>query len=150
MFLLVTHHNYDQTIVALILVFYSTRPWGFHDNKGEGYLGKFLVDIYHTEIGTCLKMFHSYYIRTNPMLWILWSFCALWNLCITGVCTERLNYTPVLEKNRIWNVLITLRYRTVKNLQTVNLLPWSCTGEYTVDQCIESCVDLFAWSMETF
>ena len=72
MFLLVTHHNYDQTIVALILVFDSIRPRGFHDNKGERYLGDFLVDIYHPQIGPCLRrMFHSYYIRTNPMLWIL-------------------------------------------------------------------------------
>ena len=31
-----------------------------------------------------------------------------------------------------------LQYSTVKILQTVNLLPWSCTGDYKVDQCSES------------
>ena len=47
----------------------------------------------------------------------------------------------------------TVQYSTVKMLQTVNLLPWSCSGDYTVDQCSKpllSCLDLFACSMEKF
>ena len=36
----------------------------------------------------------------------------------------------------------TLQYSTVKNFQAVNLLPWSCTGDYTVDQCSETSLTL--------
>ena len=32
----------------------------------------------------------------------------------------------------------TLQYSTVKIFQTANVLPWSCTGDYTVDQCNET------------
>ena len=35
------------------------------------------------------------------------------------------------------------QHNTVKILQTVNLLPWSCTGNYTVDQCGETTLILF-------
>ena len=31
-----------------------------------------------------------------------------------------------------------LQYSTVQILQSVNLLPWSCTGDYTVDRCSET------------
>ena len=31
-----------------------------------------------------------------------------------------------------------LQYSTVKIFQTANVLPWSCTGDYTVDQCNET------------
>ena len=44
----------------------------------------------------------------------------------------------------------TVQYSSVKMLQTVNLLPWSCSGDYTVDQCSKpllSCLDLFACSI---
>ena len=37
----------------------------------------------------------------------------------------------------------TVQHSTVKMLQTVNLLPWSCSGDYTVDQCSETTLILF-------
>ena len=37
------------------------------------------------------------------------------------------------------------QYSTVqlKSPKTVNLLPWSCTGDYTVDQCSETTFILY-------
>ena len=34
------------------------------------------------------------------------------------------------------------QYSTVKTLQPIDLLPWSCTGDYTVDQCSETTLTL--------
>ena len=44
------------------------------------------------------------------------------------------------------------QYSTVKTLQPIDLLPWSCTSDYTVDQCSETtlilCRPLFSFNGE--
>ena len=53
-------YNMKQNVFVSHVDSGSIRPRGFHENRGKGYLGDFLVDICHPEIGPCLRrMFHS-------------------------------------------------------------------------------------------
>ena len=53
----------------------------------------------------------------------------------------RLSHTHPAREREPWKRgfgFFPLQYSTLQILQLVNLLPWSCTSDYTVDQCSET------------
>ena len=115
----------------------------------------------------CLAAVFGFAGAFSPLFWLFVSarFVVGFMLGMSRMITNngafptsfpRLSHTHPAREREPWKrsfgfLLLQYEYSTVQILQSVNLLPWSCTGDYTVDQCSETTlVDLFACSMGKF
>ena len=102
----------------------------------------------------CLAAVFGFAGAFSPLFWLFVSarFVVGFMLGMSSVITNngafptsfpRLSHTHPAREREPWKrsfgfFLLQYEYSTVQILQSVNLLPWSCTGDYTVDQCSET------------